>query len=446
MNDFTRRWMVPVLYLTDNWTSRIGLFLVLSAMVLWIFLTGASSANGYVGILQFVALPAAFFVGLFLVPLGIRMQRRKDGTPWPEKIELTDPKVQRSLLFLGGATLANLIIGGSLSYSAVHYMESTNFCGTACHSVMGPEFAAYQVGSHSRVKCVECHVGEGMGNAVRAKLNGTRQLALLIAGSYSRPIPSPPHRLQAAAETCEKCHSPGRDYGNKLWRHTRFDDDGSRLDTALLMKLSTIHGAHKGIHYQAADDRRASIVRVTVMKGGETREYATGASAKFERDMDCLDCHNRPAHQFENPERAVDQAMTSGRLPHALPLFRKAALDALQQNTFNGEAASAIIPGKLVAFYQKNRPDILTSNRTEIDRAGRILRTLYARNVFPEMGIQWGTYPKHIGHTDSPGCFRCHGDDLKTKTGQTISSDCETCHKVLGVDEKDLKALKELGE
>ena len=61
------------------------------------------------------------------------------------------------------------------------------------------------------------------------------------------------------------------------------------------------------------------------------------------------------------------------------------------------------------------------------------------------MGIKWGSYPKHIGHTDSPGCFRCHGDDLKTKTGRTISSDCESCHKVLGVDEKDLKVLKELG-
>ena len=64
IGNLTRRWILPVLYLTDNWISRAGLWLVLSAVVLFIFLTGASAASGYLGILQFVALPVAFGVGV----------------------------------------------------------------------------------------------------------------------------------------------------------------------------------------------------------------------------------------------------------------------------------------------------------------------------------------------------------------------------------------------
>ncbi|MCX6614189.1 MAG: hypothetical protein NTW74_25535 [Acidobacteria bacterium] len=62
------------------------------------------------------------------------------------------------------------------------------------------------------------------------------------------------------------------------------------------------------------------------------------------------------------------------------------------------------------------------------------------------MKITWGSYPQHLGHTDSPGCFRCHGEELKSKTpGKAITQDCEACHKVLGVEEKNMKALQELG-
>jgi len=53
---------------------------------------------------------------------------------------------------------------------------------------------------------------------------------------------------------------------------------------------------------------------------------------------------------------------------------------------------------------------------------------IYRRNVFPEMNVQFGTYPDNRGHMDSPGCFRCHDDNHTAKDGATISQDCETCH------------------
>ena len=108
MGRFTRRWILPVFYLTDHWISRVGLWLVISAVVLWIFLTGASEASGYLGILQFVALPVLFFAGLGLVPLGIALQRRREAPDHhlhlPERVEWGNRRVQRLLVFLAVAT------------------------------------------------------------------------------------------------------------------------------------------------------------------------------------------------------------------------------------------------------------------------------------------------------------------------------------------------------
>lgn len=453
MGQFSRRWVLPVLYLTDNWISRVGMWLVMSSIVLWIFLTGASEQSGYLGILQFVALPVLFFAGLALVPIGISMQRKREAPDHqlhlPEKIELSNPKIQRLLIFLAIATGFNLVVGGALTYRTVKYMETTNFCGTACHGVMGPEYAAHIGGAHAQVRCVDCHVGEGAGAMIQAKLNGTRQLFLLLTNQYNRPIPSPPHQLKTSAETCENCHNRNHDFGEKLWRQSKFDDAGERLDTALMMKVGRIHGAHMGkgtrVIYQAADQQRKTMVGVRVEKNGQVEEYSGPGTSVFEREMDCLDCHNRPAHAFETAERAVDRQMTAGALPQKIPLFRKAALATLAKEYPSREVAAQQIPGELLAYYKKNAPDAMVLHKADLERAGAQLLSLYQMNVYPEMKLTWGNYPLHKGHTDSPGCFRCHAEELKTKSGKTMTQDCESCHKVLGVEEKDLAALKELG-
>ena len=452
-----QRWLLPLLYLSDNWISRLGILLVTSATVLWIFLTGASSASGYLGILQFVALPAAFFAGLVLIPLGISWRRRQMAPDhhlhWPEKIELGNTQVRNFLIFVAVATGVNLLIGGSLSYTAVHYMESNNFCGTACHQVMGPEFRAYAAGNHNNVKCVSCHVGEGATNMVKAKLNGTRQLLLVMTGGFSRPIAAPFHGLKSAEETCLNCHTATHDFGEKLWRAGKFDDAGQKLETVLMMKLGGgsngkgIHGAHMApdveITYDAADEKRTKMVRVRYRKGTTVKEYGGEGAAAMTRRMDCLDCHNRPAHAMQTAERAVDEAMLNGRMASSVLKMRTAALDVLKQSYATSNEAAAALPTRLVAYFEKNAAAELSAKRAEIDRAGAVLKEIFATNVSPEMKIGWGTYPTHIGHTDSPGCFRCHGDELKSKTGQTITQDCEACHKALAVEEKNPVIFKE---
>ena len=58
-------------------------------------------------------------------------------------------------------TLANALFLFGASSRMLQFMDEPEFCGTACHSVMNPEWVTYQQSPHARVKCVECHVGEG---------------------------------------------------------------------------------------------------------------------------------------------------------------------------------------------------------------------------------------------------------------------------------------------
>jgi hypothetical protein len=57
-------------------------------------------------------------------------------------------------------------------------------------------------------------------------------------------------------------------------------------------------------------------------------------------------------------------------------------------------------------------------------------RRFHILTVPPLEGPCRRDYPDNIGHIDSPGCFRCHDDNHKSKDGKKISQDCDTCHKI----------------
>ena len=70
---------------------------------------------------------------------------------------------------------------------------------------------------------------------------------------------------------------------------------------------------------------------------------------------------------------------------------------------------------------------------------------IYNRNVFPDLKVTWGTYPNNLGHTDFPGCFRCHDSSHTAADGKTISQDCNACHEPLAMEETAPEILKTLG-
>jgi hypothetical protein len=473
-----RERLQPIYFLGQNPITLTGAVVTtstaLTTIAFWfydVFLPGPP--HPYIGLVIFLILPGIFVLGLLLIPLGIWLRRRSllgsgnlPGT-YPA-IDLGLPIVRRTFEWVLLATVLNLLIIGTATYRGVEYMDSTSFCGTTCHRVMIPEYTAYQNSPHSRVACVECHIGPGAGWFVRSKLSGLRQVFAVTFHTYSRPIPSPVKYLRPARETCEQCHWPQRFTGDKFLVNTSYKDDEKNTPQTdvLLLKVGGrtwqgsvgIHGRHLAdttrIRYISTDAERQVIPAVyyTDDKGKTTEFISTDAKptpqqlAQGEhRDMDCVDCHNRPTHAFDMPDGAVDKAMSLGRISPELPYIRKKAVEVLKVDYPTRDVAQQRIVDEFNNFYRTNYPDIYQTRRSLVQQAGEEVAAIYLRNIFPDMRLTWGTHPNNLGHNDSPGCFRCHDGSHTSADGQTITNDCSACHEVLAAGEEKPKVLTDLG-
>jgi hypothetical protein len=473
-----RDWTQPIYFLGQNPTSLVGAVITtstaLTTVAFWfydIFLPGPP--HPYIGLLVFLILPGIFVLGLLLIPIGIWFRRRslrvsgKLPAVFPA-VDLRLPVVRRTLEWVGFATIVNLLIIGTASYRGVQYMDSTTFCGATCHTVMAPEYTAYQNSPHSHVACVECHIGPGASWFVRAKVTGLRQLFMVTFHDYPRPIPSPVTSLRPARETCEQCHWPQRFTGDKLLINTSYKDDEKNTPQSdvLLLKVGGrawqgavgIHGHHLAdnarIRYISTDFARQTIpvVYYTDDHGKTTEFISTDAKPTPQqldkgehRTMDCVDCHNRPTHAFDLPENAVDKQMSLGHISPALPYIKKKAVEVLKVNYTTRDVAQQSIIAEINKFYQTNYPQIYQTQRTAVDQSGQAVANIYSRNIFPDMRMTWGVHPNNLGHNDSPGCFRCHDGSHTSADGQTITNDCGTCHQVLASGEENPKILTDLG-
>ncbi len=161
-------------------------------------------------------------------------------------------------------------------------------------------------------------------------------------------------------------------------------------------------------------------------------------------EMQCVDCHNRAAHSFELPERAVNRSMAAGDIPANLPFIKKKSLELLTADYSDANVAQEKIAGGLREYYRGAWPAVFSQRPKDIDRAGQILGSIYAKNVFPDLKVTWGTYANNLGHTDSPGCFRCHDGAHSTLDQKSITQDCAVCHNLLAVDEEKPDILHSL--
>jgi len=219
----------PVTLLGVGLTTLSGI----SLLVFLILQSAGVIDNPYVGIIGLALLPGVFVAGLLAMPVGILLRRRRlrksgaspDEVPAYPRIDFGDAHVRRVALLVASLTVVNAILLATSTATALNFMDSPKFCGTVCHKVMRPEYTAYQDSPHSRVKCVQCHIGPGASFAVRSKFDGLRQVWKVMLGSYARPIASPVHTLRPARDTCEGCHWPAKHYGDKLKVIGRFAED-----------------------------------------------------------------------------------------------------------------------------------------------------------------------------------------------------------------------------
>ena len=139
---------------------------------------------------------------------------------------------------------------------------------------------------------------------------------------------------------------------------------------------------------------------------------------------------NGPPAAKASAERAVDAVIARGEIPKTLPFVRREAVKAVKGNYPSQDAAADTIARTLREFYRTSYESIYMSKRQDVEKAVAGAQHVYRRNVFPEMHVQFGTYPNNIGHMDFPGCFRCHDDNHQTKDGRKIGQDCDTCHDI----------------
>ncbi len=271
-----------------------------------------------------------------------------------------------------------------------------------------------------------------------------------LSGNYPRPIPVPVENLRPARETCEQCHRPERFAGDLVRFHTTYATDESNTATTDVRVLRVGSGDPRvasDIHWHIASDvfyltldkERQEIGWVRVEgKDGTVTEYIDPAkqsevaqlSKEKPRLMDCIDCHNRATHVFRSPNDLIDTKIGLGQIDGSLPYIKKQGLAVLDPPNPSLEQAYSRIDA-LKDFYRTTYPQVFEKKGAAIDSSLAQLKDVARLTTFPDMKVNWKTYVSYGGHTQSPGCFRCHGKLVATsgdQKGKTISADCQLCH------------------
>lgn len=417
----------------------------------------ATKASPYIGILAYMVSPAFLVLGLLLMLAGVLLERRKKivATNFYPRIDLNDPAQRSAVISFTTFLVVFVMVSTAGSYKAYEFTESVQFCGQLCHTVMSPEYTAYQLSPHARVACAECHVGAGATWFVKSKLSGSRQVFAAVFNTFPRPIPTPVHNLRPAQETCEQCHWPKKFYGGQLKVFTHYSNDEKNTMRQVRMIIKTgggdpATGAPEGIHwhmniankieYVAADEKRQTIpyIHVEDQQGRVTEYYAKDSTltkdqiAKTPRHhMDCVDCHNRPTHIYVPPDQAVDQSLLSRRIDASLPFVKQQAVTVLTASYPTTDAAIQGIAKGMEDFYESKYPDAAKGKQLEIRAAVSEVQQIFKRTTFPEMKLNWQTHSNNLGHFYFSGCFRCHDGQHISPDGKVISRECNQCHTVL---------------
>ena len=453
----------PSLY--RNYVSLVGTAIVIAAtasiVLLFLLELSGGASSPYLGIFTYIIFPTVLVFGLAVIPIGMLWEKRTRRKVAPSEIaayprlDLNDPRRRRLFLIFLGASFLFVFVSAFGSYRAFHHTESVEFCGATCHTPMKPEYTAYLASPHARVRCVECHVGEGAGWYVRSKLSGAYQLYSVTFNKYPRPITSPVHNLRPAPDTCEKCHWPEKFFGAqmKVFTHFAYDEKNSMRQTRMLLNVgggSPATGQVAGIHwhmnignvvtYITTDPQRQVIpwVRIKDRQGNLTEYMDRNRPLTFDqlntmpsRRMDCVDCHNRPAHIYLPPDVAIDRSLASGHLDASLPFLKREAAAALNQHYSTTDEAVKQIGVRLDNFYKQNYPELYSTKHDSILNSIGETQRIFQTFFFPEMNTNWETHPNNIGHLYSSGCFRCHDGEHFSKDGRMIRNDCNICHTVL---------------
>ncbi len=452
--------VVEIFRLIDNWISVIGMMLFAASLIMltvyWLFSLTGGSMNRYFEAFIVMVMPACFMGALFLIPAGIFLATRREARQGtlvrPDEVKPVGPLFRGPLLILVAITaLVVFPVVAVSSYNMYEYSESTQFCGEFCHSVMKPQATAHARSPHARVRCAECHIGSGANFFVKSKISGLRQVYAVLTDSYRRPIPVAITELRPARDTCEECHWPSKFFGTQYKRRTHFspDTNNSRREVEIMIKTggaSIGTGQAEGIHmhmlaagtieYVAADDELQDITWIRhTQKDGSVRIYRKQGADRvantpgvITRTIDCMDCHNRGAHHFLSPQKALEVELETGRIDFRLPFIMREATSILSKTYTDSARAESEIERRMLKFYREEHPETWSEREKAVRKAIARVQMIYREQFFPKMKEDWRVYPENIGHQLSAGCFRCHDGYHTDDDGLAVTSNCNTCH------------------
>ena len=350
-----------------------------------------------------------------------------------------------TILIVGVIALAAIGAGGIVAWE---YSNSDRFCATTCHAVHPEEIRAHGTSAHANVRCVECHMGRiSTLELIALKPTHAKELWGMIVG-YERPLTS--STLRPSRDHCEACHWPSAVHRDSIAvkKHYATDAESTETQTRLVLHTAMSEVREKktrGIHWHIENDvefvspdpQRRVIPWVQVKAAdGKTTTYVDAASKltpeevqKLKpRRMECFDCHNQVGHPLRNPTTMVDEAIALGRIDRSLPSAKARAVALIEQASKLSGMPEALAPqiDKLIADAA---PKDAPQDKQEAERkfAAEMKKILLASS-FSRSDFNWKSFPNHTGHSDFPGCFRCHDGKHLNEKGEAIRLQCTLCH------------------
>ena len=190
------------------------------------------------------------------------------------------------------------------------------------------------------------------------------------------------------------------------------------------------------VYYYATDELSQNIPYVKVENGDGTFTEYVDVESGFDaasldqsqlQQMDCITCHNRVTHDFQQPSVSVDESMSRGLISASIPNIRNRAVVALSATYTNRDEAFKAMDAVAEAY---KGTDYYTGHEAEIQAAINEMKAIYDRTVFTEQKVDWTTHPNNLGHINSPGCFRCHDGKHLNENDQAVRLECNLCHSI----------------
>ena len=354
----------------------------------------------------------------------------------------------RRLVFWGAIAVVGAVVVIVAAFYFDVYTKSSAFCGALCHPNR-PQGITHKESPHANVKCGTCHIAPGLWPKIEAKILGIGELVALFANSYERPLEAPVERLDPADVICEQCHWAEKEYPERVHLISEFAEDEANTETQTILSVYIGDGNQAGaagahwhventVWYASTDELHQEIPWVAVeQEDGSLVEYidtksglsADELGALSREEMDCLDCHNRAAHQFRNPELVLDEALADGRIDAELPFVKREAM-VLLSGSYASQEEGIEKMADLADFYRTEYASSYESIRANVEHAVEVLEEIYHTTVFPDMNLTWDVYEDNLGHSESPGCFRCHDGGHVAPEADSIPRDCTSCHSL----------------